>query len=126
MAKITGILVNPDAKTCRQVTLEHSLGSFYETLDCTTIDIVSRMIGEKRFLIVCDDEATFKADPFISALDRLYRPLLVGRLLVVQSDGKDDLQSLTDEESAYVLRHTVKLRTQHHAEPYPMLYPCDY
>ena len=126
MAKITGVLVNPDAKTCRKVTLEHSLESFYEALDCTTIDIVNRKIGEKRFLIVCDDEGTFKDDPFISALDRLYRPMLVGRLFVVQHDGKEDIGSLTDEEAAYVLRHTRKLRTQHHAEPYPMLYPVEY
>ena len=126
MKKITGVLVNPKEKTAKKVTLEHSLEAFYQALDCSCIDIVHRKIGTRDFLIICDDEGTFKDDPYISALDRLYRPMLVGALFVVQDDHAGDERSLTDAEAAYVLRHTVTLPTRHHAEPYPMLYPCDY
>ena len=63
MAEITGVLVNPDEKTVKKVTIEKSLDSYYKTLDCSCIDIVTRKIGGRRFDIICDDEGLYKDDP---------------------------------------------------------------
>lgn len=120
MKKITGVLVNPDRKVAGIVALADRLEAYYAALDCTCIDIVTRRIGGRPFCIVCDDEGLLRSDPQVSALDARGRPMLVGRLFVVQDGGEGDLRSLTDEEAAHVLLHILTLDAR------PLLYPCEY
>lgn len=103
MAKtITGYFVDPENSIAEPRTIEKSLEGYYALLRCDTIDIVSRRIGGRPFDIICDDEGLFKDPLYISATDRDGSPALVGSILVVKFDGKDDVTSLTEEELDFV------------------------
>lgn len=122
---ITGVLLDAKNASVKRVCIRDDLDSYYKALNCSTIDIVSRTIGGKRFDIVCDDEGTFREDVRISALDRDYHPMLVGSLFVCNSEnGK--LISLSDAEISHVLRCWHKLPTRCHPEGLAMLLPVGY
>lgn len=104
--EITGYFIDPTHGIAEPRTIEKSLDSYYSLLDCTCIDIVSRIIGDKRFDIICDDEALLKAPTFVSAYDRNDTPALFGSLFVCKFDGRDDVTSLSEEELDYVDLHT--------------------
>lgn len=123
--KITGIVVNPSEGVAQQATIEKSLDGYYKLLDCSCIDIVSRRIGGKRYLIVCDDEALCKENPVITAISSDRQPMLFGALFVVKSDDRDDVRSLTDSEAAHILRCRVTLRDPK-KHTWQALYPCNY
>lgn len=117
---ITGVLVDARNASITRAEIPATLDSYYEHLDCSTIDIVSRRIGGRRFDIICDDEGLFKDDPRISALDSEYQPMLVGNLFVCShADGYEI--SLTEEEISHVLRYAVNLPTRQHPEGLAML-----
>ena len=101
--KITGVLVDVKTGTVAKATVEKNLDSYYEILNCRCIDVVWRGIGGKRFYIVCDDEALLTSDPRVSAVGVNGEMMLAGNLFVVQTDGGDDLQSLTEAEIRHVL-----------------------
>ena len=124
---ITGVLIDPEKGIAEKRTLAKDLSAYYETLRCTCIDIVNRSICGKRFDIICDDEGLLTADQWLSAIDDLGSPMLVGPLFVVQFDGMDDVTDLTDEEIAYVLRHVTRdAMTTAHPEPHPLLTAVSY
>lgn len=102
MNKITGYFVDPENCIAEPRTIEKSLEGYYALLRCTCIDIPSRMIGDRRFDIICDDEGLLKEGNFISARGRDGTPMLVGPIFVVKFDGKEDVTSLTQEELDYV------------------------
>lgn len=99
---ITGYFIDPAHGIAQPRTIEKSLDSYYALLDCTCIDIVSRTIGDRRFDIICDDEALFKENILVSAIYANGEPALVGSLFVCKFDGRDDVTSLTPEELDYV------------------------
>lgn len=103
--KITGYFVDPENGIAEPRTIDKSLEGYYALLRCDTIDIPSRMIGDRRFDIICDDEALLKAPPFVSAYDIDGSPMLVGPLFVVKFDGEEDVTSLTQDELDYVDLH---------------------
>lgn len=82
------------------------IGVFYELIRCHCIDIVRRKIGNKSFDVICDDEGLFKDTPITSAVDTQFRKMLVGNLIVSQSDNKGNLIDLSDEDIKQILRHT--------------------
>ena len=100
--KITGYFVDPENCIAEPRTIDKSLEGYYALLRCDCIDIPSRMIGDRRFDIICDDEGLLKAPSFVSAYDCDGSPMLVGPIFVVKFDGKDDVTSLTEEELDYV------------------------
>ena len=123
---ITGVLLDAERAHVERATIPATLGSYYEHLNCTTIDIVSRTIGGKRFDIICDEEGLFKDDPRISALDRDYQPIFVGNLFVCKHDGNGCEISLTDKEIDHILRYVRKLPTRQHPEGLAMLTAVGY
>lgn len=123
---ITGVLLDAQTARVQRASIPANLDSYYKHLDCSTIDIVSRTIGGKRFDIICDDEGTFRDDVRISALDRNYQPMLVGSLFVCKHDGEGRELSLTDAEIAHVLRYARKLPTRQHPEGLAMFFPVAY
>lgn len=105
MNKITGYFVDPENCIAEPRTIDKSLEGYYALLRCDTIDIPSRMIGNRRFDIIADDEGLLKAPSFVSAYDIDGNPMLVGPIFVVKFDGKEDVTSLTEEELDYVDLH---------------------
>ena len=101
--KLTGVIVMPDKGKAEKATITDSLDSFYNVLDCTTIDIVERRIGGKYYDIICDDEAPLKELPLVSGVDGLIRPMLFGRLFICHHDDEGGLTSLSEEEVKAVL-----------------------
>ena len=92
---ITGIFVNAEKGTFTTRKIEAELQSYYDLLDVSTIDIVTRKIGGKSYEIICDDEALLKDAPIVSMIDSKYRPMLFGNLFVVNYGGDGELASLT-------------------------------
>ena len=110
--KITGILVNVwDGVACK-ATIEKSLDSYYKTLNCDCIDIVSRHIGGQGFDIICDDEALLKANPRPSAMHPDGNVALCGNLFIVNYDGMGDVCSLRQGQIDHVMRYVKKLYTK--------------
>lgn len=127
MKEITGLYVNPQKNIAEARTIEDRLESFYKLLECGCIDIVTRQIGGRAFSIVCDDEGTFKDDPYISAAGMTGVAQLVGPLFVVSADNADgDLVGLSDSEIRYLLRHIIRVQTKKHKEITAVLFPVSY
>lgn len=95
---IRGYLIDPEKGIAEERTIEKSLDSYYATLGCTCIDIVTRRVRGESFDLICDDEALLREDPVPSALDACGRPLLCGPLFVVRFDGREDVTDLTSED----------------------------
>ena len=83
--------------------IKPDLDEYYRLLDCTCIDMPTRWIGGKPFIIICDDEGMFRSDRKVSAVDANGEPALVGNLLVVAFDGREDVRGLTDDEADMIL-----------------------
>ncbi len=115
--KIRGVLIDPDGDAAVMV-LDKKLDAYYEALDCRCIDIVRRTIGGRLFDIICDDESLLVDKPQPSAISPLGEIMMCGKLFVVQFDGKEDVQSLTDEEIVHVFSNVVKLRMRKHSKTY--------
>ncbi len=96
-----------DGKAPKVVDIEDNLNVFYKMLNCKTIDIVTRKIGNNYYDIICDDNGIFKDVPITSAIDNKNKSALVGNLLVVGLPNDDgDLQGLTDEQTFKILKNT--------------------
>ena len=112
---LTAVLIDVENRKCKAVTIEDSLDAFYKALNCTCIDIVNRRIGEKRYDIICDDEALLKVDPIHSAFNISFimpKPDLYGNLLVVgQADSEGELTSLTQEDVVRIQRNVTDTHT---------------
>ena len=108
------------------MTVEKDLDSYYKILNCRCIDIVRRGIGGKRFYIICDDEALLTSSPRVSAVGIDGEMMLAGNLFVVQTDGGDDLQSLTEAEIRHVLLNAKWLVSLVHHDIRCVLTNCTY
>lgn len=107
MKKLLAYLVDPEACIGMEYGVLDDLDCFYETLDCDTIDIVTRKIGGKCYDIICDDEALLKPCPVPSATGS-HGAMLFNKLLVCgQADDEGELTSLTDEDIEHLKAHTV-------------------
>ena len=107
--KVRGLLIdvksNP-GKVKKFEIEEENLQEFYDALDCHTIDIVQRKIGDRIFDIVCDDEGALCESPIVSAIGKDCRVMLVGNLFVC-NHYKEHLTSLSDDDAAYIVGKTM-------------------
>lgn len=127
--EITGILIDVTNKIASTTTITDCLDSYYNILDCTTIDMQDRIIGTdcgQQYTIVCDDEGLLKNDPKISAIDNLGQPMFVGNLFIVQINEDGDVVSLNAEDIAYLEQFISFRSTLKHPTPYPMLHQVEY
>ena len=99
---IRGFLIDPENNIAEERTIEKSLDSYYATLRCSCIDIVSRPIFNRNFDIICDDEALLTCDPYPSALSVLHDVALCGPIFVVRFDGKDDVTDLEPGDTEFL------------------------
>ena len=96
-----------NGKAPKVIDIEDNLNVFYKMLNCKTIDIVTRKIGNNYYDIICDDNGLWKDVPKTSAIDNKNKSALVGNLLVVGLPNDDgDLQGLTDEQTFEILKNT--------------------
>lgn len=88
------------------IDVEDNLKVFYELIGCQYIDLVRRKIGDKYFVVICDDEGLFKENPIISAVDTKFEPMFVGNLIISNADDDGNLIDLSDKDIKQILRHT--------------------
>ena len=120
------ILLNVIEETVEVIDIEPELDAYYRALDCTTIDIVERKIGRKRYDIMCDDEGLFRDPQKISAIDNLGRPMLVGNLMFFNNDGSGNLTDLSDNDIRYIMQRIIYMYTHQYPKGYKMLTQCEY
>ena len=87
--------------------IEDDLDVFYQTINCTTIDIVVKKIGDKYYNIIVDDEGLFRDDPIITVADpNNINDALVGTVIIAGlADEDGDLTSLTKEDAENIRSH---------------------
>lgn len=104
--------------------IKDELQEFYRLIKCDTIDITRRKIGNHYYDIICDDEGLW-GDCKISAIDNLGQPMLVGNLIVCDSEYGYE-KSLTDEQVAEIKSCIQRMYTKNHPQGYYMITQCEY
>ena len=95
---MTGLLVDVQRSTVKIVNVS-GLQDYYRLIGCTTVDIVNRKIGKKRYEIICDDEGLLTNEPIVSAIDGKLQPMLVGNLIIAgEADTDGNLTSLKADD----------------------------
>lgn len=120
------LYLNVDDEKFEVVEIEKELSEYYRLIKCTCIDIVTRKIGNRWYDIICDDEGLLNNNPKISAIGNLGNVMLVGNLLITNSDEEGDTTSLTDEDIKYLERFILNMSTRNHIDGYPMLTQVEY
>lgn len=102
--------------------------SYYNLLECNTIDIIRRKIGKRYFHIICDDEGMLVEGPKISAISNLGEIRLVGNLVICSDmvTESGDLVGLSDEEAEYIRKRIEFLYTRQYPQGYYILTQCEY
>lgn len=117
-----------DNKAPEVLNIKDELQSYYNLIECNTIDIVRRKIGKRYFNIVCDNEGALVDRAKISAISNLREIRLVGNLVIcsdlVSEEG--ELVGLTDDETKYIKKRIKFLFTRQHPEGYYILTQCEY
>lgn len=127
--KITGVLVDVENKKTEVLEALDTLDNWYKLLDCNTIDIVSRRIGNTKdyFKIICDEEGLYKNNPRIAAIDNFGHTMLVGNIFITGPVDRDgNLTSLSDADVRHIKKNIKNISTKLHPEGYPMLIKCEY
>lgn len=106
--KIRGVLVDTVKGFTSPCEIDRGLEHYYEILNCRCIDIVRRTIAGKSFEIICDDEGALVDNPTPSAISPFGAVMLYGNLFIVKHDGKEDVESLTDDEIRHVLHNVCR------------------
>lgn len=108
--------------------IKDELQTFYDLIECDTIDIVRRKIGKRYFHIVCDDEGALMDCAKISAISNLGEIRLVGNLVICSDliGNGENLVGLSDDEAEYVKQYIEFFRTRQHPEGYHILTQCEY
>ena len=103
MKAIRGILVDVHEKRARIFTILDDLKYFYSTLQCKTIEIPTKKIGDRPYSIVCDEEGFYTCEPIFTWIGK--GDGIVGSIFVCNRSG-EELSSLTDEDIEYIRRHS--------------------
>lgn len=108
--------------------IKDRLQTYYDLIECSTIDIVRRKIGKRYFHIVCDDEGALVDRAKISAVSNLGEIRLVGNLVICSDFVTDEgnLVGLSDEEAEYIKERIEFLYTRQNPEGYYILTQCEY
>lgn len=108
--------------------IKDELQTYYNLIECSTIDIVRRKIGKRYFRIVCDDEAMLTDEPKISAISNLGEIRLVGNIVICSDTvgNGGELVGLSVDEAEYIKQRIDFLYTRQHPEGYYILTQCEY
>lgn len=107
--KVKGVLLDVRAPrgSVSVIDLEEDdLEEFYEALNCNTIDITTRGVGDRKFVIVCDDEGLLQENPTISAIGPDGKFTFVGNLFICNR-YKEHLASLSVDDINHILKNVI-------------------
>lgn len=131
--KVLGLLVDVTSNPGKVIPVEvdeEKLDSFYSILNCSTIDITFRKIGDRTFNIVCDDNGLLRPSPIISAVSASGKPMFVGNVFIC-NHYKEHLTSLSEDDIDYIAFHVLislvtdpKNRSRH--KIYPIISDVDF
>ena len=127
--ELYGVLVDVKNNIVEPKNILDNLDSYYKELNCSTIDIVERRIGNnhKYFNIICDDEGLLTDNPKISAISSNMQPMLYGNLFIVGDvDENGNLLSLTEKEAKYILKHMTYVFSKRNPVPFPVISNMEY
>ena len=118
--EVRGILlkVTSNPSYVADVTVEDELENWYDLLECETIDIVNRGIGDRAFTFVCDDEGVYR-QPIPSALsgsaaDPEQSVMFMGNIFICKDRYDEDLEgvvldSLLEDDMMYILQNHIQI-----------------
>lgn len=90
------------------IRIKRNLQEYYRLLHCNTVDMPFRWVDGKQFVFICDDEGLFRSDCRPSAR-RGSEVMLVGNLLIVAFDGKEDIRGLTRKEAQHIMKNVLRV-----------------
>lgn len=100
--------------------IKDDLDEFYKIIECSTIDIVSRKIGNIYYDIICDDEGLLKDSPIVSVVSEDGSPLICGNIIICNSE-EGELTSLKKEDIDSIRKHIGIARFKESGEPFYVL-----
>lgn len=103
-----------------ECTVADDLDTYYQMLNCESIEIVKCRVQGREFLVICDEEGLLKDDKIVSAVDVLGRWMLIGNLFIVGGvDSEGELTGLSDDNVIYIQDHITAEVTdgKHRAHP---------
>lgn len=124
-----GILIDTVNNKVIPMNINGTLDNYYKILNCDTIDIVERKIGnsDKYFNIICDDNGLLVDSPKVSGISSNMQPMLYGNLFVVGDVDEDgELISLTKEEGEYIISNVLHVFSKRYPIPFPVIGYMDY
>lgn len=99
-------VINPDG-----------LQDYYSLLNCSSVDVISKNISDKRFNLIFDNEAELLETHRPSAIDDCGQVVLFNNLIITgEGNLEGDFKDITDEEIEYVKKYIHTVRTSK--------YPC--
>lgn len=103
---IQGILVDVTRTGVARVEcFEDELHTIYNLLDVEYIDVATRSVGGKVYDFIVDDEGLLKSPCIPSVFGKDERPMLVGNVLIVNSNEMGEFTSLTEEDVENLEQH---------------------
>lgn len=99
--ELTGLLIDNSKCEARGCTITDNLDSFYKTLGCETIDIVTRYINGQAFDIVIDDDGKFIKDnpPAIRCFhEGKPADVIVGKVFICHANEEGELTDITEDD----------------------------
>jgi len=122
--KLYMLLLDAEHQKVSVVAVKPELERYYQLLNCTCIDIVSRKVGDAYYDIICDDEGLLKNDPVVSGViinkEGEVQPILFGNLLFCNTDGEGNEVGLTNDDLDNLLRNIIQISDENDKEYYVM------
>ena len=89
------------------VDIEGKLEDFYRLLDCSCIEMPSRLVGGKWFDIVCDEEGLFVSGNIPTCVNTSFEESIFGNTLLVHNNHGKTV-GVTQEDFDLVKRNITK------------------
>ena len=88
-------------------TLDDDLATFYKIIGCDYVEITSRCIGGKQYLIICDETGRYVDEPVFTVINQNGSYLDIAGTIIITgpSDGHGDLTSLSQQDVANIVSH---------------------
>ena len=104
---IKGLLIDVKNQTLQACLVNDTLDDYYKVLNCGCIDCVTRIINNKKYVIVCDDNALLKENQipsFVTLIGNYIVEVIYGNIFICKSDDDGNLISLTEKEIIEILK----------------------
>lgn len=93
--ELKGVLLDVERNTVEIKVVDGSLDDFFEVLNCGYVRVVTRVIGDRSFYIVCDEALNQWDD----------EPMLYGNIFITGIGEDDDLGGLNERDCEYVMSY---------------------